>query len=55
MRKLEADEGKVNWVQGRRPQEGEKYTVAEPNGDVSVLGLGQLKQLFTQYGIPWPY
>ena len=55
VRKLEADEGKVNWVQGRRPQEGEKYTVAEPNGDVSVLGLGQLKQLFTQYGIPWPY
>jgi hypothetical protein len=40
---------------GRQPEPTEKFTVVDPDGTVFVVNLTQLKALYHQYGIRWPY
>lgn len=42
-------------IMGRQPEPGEKFTIVDPQGSVFVVNLSQLKALYHQYGIPWPY
>jgi hypothetical protein len=42
-------------IMGRQPEPTEKFTVVDPDGTVFVVNLTQLKALYHQYGIRWPY
>ncbi len=42
-------------IMGRQPEANEKFTIIDPQGKVFVVDLPQLKIMYHQYGIPWPY
>jgi len=42
-------------VMGRRPESRERFLVVEPDGQAFVCNLQQLRHLYAQYQIRWPY
>jgi RHS repeat-associated protein len=40
---------------GRTPDKDEKFLVVDENGNTSTKNVDELKQLYDEKGIPWPY
>ena len=48
-------DGSGHPVMGRQPELNETFLVVDPHGTPQVVNLSQLKLIYQQYGIRWPY